>query len=465
MSTLTSSQWPWTHIACASSHTALRNSGLFVLSIAALFALQPKLSGNISNFLLPCATLFITLATHAILRPPANVPRWSEVGTIIVILLLFAVVQLAPEIRNRSWIFLIAMSAGGILTCAGIGVCARISLRRILERRKVFIGASIALLITLLFLVKDTALLQRISAILGIGAGTVNNFSWLGFSYIAFRLIGTLRDASAGRLPAMSLSEFVTYVVFAPALIAGPIERAERFVSDLRATWVVNIPDFVAGMQRIAIGSLKKFIFADTLAMMALHPINAPHVHAGIPTWVVAYAYALQIFFDFAGYSDMAIGAARCLGIRLPENFANPYFAPNLTQFWHRWHMSLTQWIRAYYFNPLARALRRRELSPAVIIATAQVSTMLLIGLWHGVSMNFAVWGLWHGIGLFLHNRWNEFARRRLAIPEERLGLQRTANIVGAFVTFHYVTLGWVWFALPNPSMSLLVFRKLFGIG
>ena len=90
---------------------------------------------------------------------------------------------------------------------------------------------------------------------------------------------------------------------------------------------------------------------------------------------------------------------------------------------------------------------------------------MLLIGLWHGVSMNFAVWGLWHGIGLFLHNRWNEFARRRLAIPEERHGLQHTANIVGAFVTFHYVTLGWVWFALPNPSMSLLIFRKLLGIG
>ncbi len=125
------------------------------------------------------------------------------------------------------------------------------------------------------------------------------------------------------------------------------------------------------------------------------------------------YAYAFQLFFDFSGYTDIAIGTARLMGIKLPENFNHPYLKPNLTQFWSNWHMTLTQWFRAYFFNPVTRALRSasKPVSIPVIIFITQLGTMLLIGLWHGVSFNFILFGLWHGIGLFIHNRWSDWTK------------------------------------------------------
>ena len=123
------------------------------------------------------------------------------------------------------------------------------------------------------------------------------------------------------------------------------------------------------------------------------------------------YAYAFRIFLDFSGYTDIAIALGRLLGVRLPENFAAPYLKPNIALFWNSWHMSLTQWFRAYVFNPLARRLRSAtaQIPDWLACLVTQLVTMLLIGLWHGITWSFALWGLWHGIGLFVHNRWSAF--------------------------------------------------------
>jgi D-alanyl-lipoteichoic acid acyltransferase DltB (MBOAT superfamily) len=203
-------------------------------------------------------------------------------------------------------------------------------------------------------------------------------------------------------------------------------------------------------------------VLADSLALIALNESNVLQVENALWGWPMLYAYALRIFFDFSGYTDIAIGLGLLVGVKLPENFDHPYQKTNLTLFWNSWHMTLAQWFRAYFFNPLTRAMRKRRINVPMIILTGQVGTMLLIGLWHGITWNFTIWGLWHGLGLFIHNRWAEVTKGRLVSLSPRK--QKLLEIGGVFLTFHYVTFGWLWFALPSPQTSIHFFRTLFGL-
>ena len=285
---------------------------------------------------------------------------------------------------------------------------------------------------------------------------------WLGFSYIAFRLIHVLRDKQLGRLPELTLPEFATYVVFFPSLSAGPIDRAERFAGDLKKDFALTQDETLFAGQRIILGLFKKFVIADALALIALNDALATQVHTTGWMWIHLYAYAFQIYFDFSGYTDIAIGIARLVGIKLPENFSAPYTKSNLTQFWNSWHITLTQWIRSYFFNPFNRWIRGYKNIPSwTMILIGQLATMLLIGLWHGITLNFILWGAWHGLGLFLQNRWSDFAKTRIATTNPRL--QTALQLGGVLLTFHFVALGWVFFALSDPVLSLQVFLKLFG--
>jgi D-alanyl-lipoteichoic acid acyltransferase DltB (MBOAT superfamily) len=179
--------------------------------------------------------------------------------------------------------------------------------------------------------------------------------------------------------------------------------------------------------------------------------------------WVTLYAYAFRIFFDFSGYTHIAIGIARIAGINLPENFKRPYLSKNITLFWNNWHITLTQWFRTYYFNPVTRYLRSnyKKVTPVLIIFFTQISTMVLIGLWHGISWNFVIWGLWNGLGLFIHNRWSEKIKPKLSFLDDKPFVIPYA-IVSVLFTFHYIALGWVWFALPTVNESIAVLNKLF---
>ena len=209
----------------------------------------------------------------------------------------------------------------------------------------------------------------------------------------------------------------------------------------------------------------KKFVIADGLAIFALNAGNAAQVNGTGWAWLLLYAYTFQIYFDFSGYTDLAIGLGRLVGVTLPENFNAPYLKPNLTQFWNNWHMTLTQWFRAYYFNPVTRALRgiKPPLSPTVVLFITQLSTMLLIGLWHGITWNFVFWGIWHGAGLLAQNRFTDWMKPRYAGLAGKPRAQRAVTALTTLSTFHYVALGWVFFALPDPALSLRVFAKLFG--
>ncbi len=291
------------------------------------------------------------------------------------------------------------------------------------------------------------------------------SLSWLGFSYVSFRVMHTILDKRSGRLPSVSLAEYIDYVIFFPSFVAGPIDRLERFVRDLREPIALDREGWVNAGERLFAGLFKKFVFADGLAWIALNETFAKDIHSAGWMWVLLYAYSLRIYFDFSGYTDIAIGLGGFLGVRLPENFSAPYLKTNLTLFWNSWHMTLTQWFRSYFFNPLTRYLRSSSRIPLyIIIFLIQVATMALIGLWHGITINFLFWGLWHGIGLFLQNRWSNFIGPRLAAGRVPGIAQNVMKYLNVFLTLNFVSVGWLFFMLPTPDLTWQAMQKLMGL-
>jgi alginate O-acetyltransferase complex protein AlgI len=443
---------------------------LLGVSALAVYAFQPVLPIRGLDFWLPTATLALTTLTWILVTSPEQ-RSWRNnwlalaiLGGIVLVLGLTRYAGLSLHLTASRPPQTLQILVGLV----AFTLVAFLLMRLNSPGKGVLTGAFV--FVILLFIVLKVPLL---AALVSEGLRSLNHQSaslalaqdlrWLGFSYIAFRLLHTIRDRQSGRLPAISLSEYVVYVIFFPALTAGPIDRIERFIGDLRRPLALTVDDLGEAGKRLMLGLFKKFAVADVLAMIALNSTNALQVRSAGWAWVLLYAYAFQIYFDFSGYTDIAIGLGRQLGIKLPENFNAPFLKPNLTQFWNNWHMTLTQWFRAYFFNPVTRALRSGK-KPLPILATifiTQAATMVLIGLWHGVTLNFVIWGLWHGLGLFVHNRWSEFTRSRFAAMSPRW--QAVLNVGGVLLTFNFIALGFVFFALPGPSISIHFLRVLFG--
>ncbi len=290
---------------------------------------------------------------------------------------------------------------------------------------------------------------------------------WLGISYVAFRLMSLLLDYQAGRLPdeGFALRDVAVYVLFFPAYTAGPIDRAARFIPELQAARSLDFDRMVEGGGRIAVGVFKKFVVADSLALISMTPVLIEQTGTTAGLWLLVYVYAFQIFFDFSGYTDVAIGLGRLYGLTLPENFNRPYLQSNLQQFWQRWHITLSTWFRVYYFTPVSRTLirSRYKLPQWGIVAFCQLTTMALIGLWHGITLNFLMWGLWHGVGLFAHKTLVDNTRGWYRRVKASPTLYRVVTAGGWLLTFHYVAVGWVFFALPDLDDSVHMLASLFG--
>jgi alginate O-acetyltransferase complex protein AlgI len=447
----------------------LRGFFLFTLSILAVYALQPALPIRYLDFWLPTAALGLVTIFWLSLTPRAS--RFTRenglsaawMAALVLILASTRYLLAGPLLTASTPPRLEWVVAAILLVAALAALMGRV---RFGWTHWVGLVTLIVLLATLKSPEASLWLARTLRLANGQSAETASSFDirWLGISYIIFRILHTLRERQSGGLPVVSLREYVTYIFFYPALTAGPIDRLERFTKDLRDSLQLAQDDWIFVTQRIGLGLFKKFILADSLALMALNAQNADKVLSSGWAWILLYAYTLQIFLDFSGYTDIAIGLARMVGIRLPENFNQPYLRPNLTQFWNNWHMTLTQWFRAYLFNPLTRALRSRQFPIWSVILITQLTTMTLIGLWHGVTVNFVIWGLWHGLGLFVHNRWQDAFRARVAEWTTTPIRQNALNALGVFLTFHYVALSWVWFVLPTPALSLQFFARLFGI-
>ena len=453
---------------------------LLLASVFAVYWLQPASPIRHLDYWVPTATMGLVVLCWAVTLPPRtqksppgaarNNPLDSWLAALVILLVVVGI----GLTRYLGQVCCIIPSVPPEMTQVGLVVAAIlvgvVALVKVRPSTKVLPYLGILILLAVFLILKTGGLAQAAGAWLRSLAGQnpelakVSDISWLGYSYIAFRLIHTLRDRQTGRLPLLSLRDYVTYAVFFPALTAGPIDRVERFSKDLSSAPRDRADVFINGGERITVGLFKKFVLADSLALVALSPGNFSQVTSSLWLWILVYAYAFRIYFDFSGYTDIAIGLGRWVGINLPENFDRPYLKPNMTAFWNSWHITLALWFRAYFFNPLVRALRSMEkpLPATLVILSGQFLTMILIGLWHGVTWNFMIWGAWHGLGLFLHNRWLDFFRSHLADWTPPAWLEKCLVYLGTFLTFNYVTLGWVWFALPEPAQSLAAFQKLF---
>ncbi len=443
---------------------------LLALSILAVFWFQPAVPLRSFDFWIPSLSILLVVLVWFI---TSSIGAWKSRHNLIGLAIIVSVVTLVgltryifpdPVLTTSTPPRLILVI--GFIFLAALAITALTTLSR---RLALTVSLAIIFLLAILVILKSPILSLQLSIFLreltGRPTDTASalDFRWLGFSYISFRLVHVLRDKQTGRLPELSLPEFATYVVFFPSLSAGPIDRAERFASDLRKEFHLTQEETLLAGQRIVIGLFKKFVIADALALMALNDTLATQVRTTGWMWIVLYAYTFQIYFDFSGYTDIAIGIARLVGIKLPENFTSPYTKPNITQFWNSWHITLTQWIRSYFFNPFNRWIRGYKSIPAwTMLLLGQLATMFLIGLWHGITINFILWGVWHGLGLFIQNRWSDFAKKRFNVTNPRM--QTVLHVGGILLTFHFAALGWVFFALSEPALSFHVLMKLFGI-
>src|SRR6185503_3375376 len=424
---------------------AARTYMLLALSVLAVYWFQPLLPLRSFDFWLPSLSLaLVILVWFLTSQTDAWLARQNAYG-LLIILGMVTIIDLTRYIFPDPLFTASLPPRFGVFLIFIVALAITILLITRLSRAYTWIlSIVIILLIAILLILKSPTLSLQTSIFIremtrrSADSASTSDLRWLGFSYIAFRLIHVLRDRQLGRLPELALPEFATYVVFFPSLSAGPIDRAERFAKDLQKDFVLTQDETLLAGQRLAIGLFKKFVIADALALIALNDALAVQVRTTGWMWIHLYAYAFQIYFDFSGYTDIAIGIARLIGIKLPENFAAPYLKPNLTQFWNSWHMTLTQWIRAYFFNPFNRWIRGYKSIPAwAMILIGQLVTMLLIGLWHGVTVNFILWGAWHGLGLFLQNRWSDFAKTRFNVNNPRL--QNAMQLGGILLTFHFV--------------------------
>ncbi len=457
----------------ALTRTTARVFFLLALSVLGIYWFQPAIPLRSFDFWIPSISIALVLLTWFITSQPG---AWKSRENLIGISIIIGLITLIDISRYILPDPIITTSAPPqfiqyfLFTIIIAGIILPFS--KFSNPRSISIV--VILLIAILLILKSPSLSLQASVFFRtlmnrpVENASALDLRWLGFSYIAFRLIHVLRDkqtstGSARQLPDLSLPEFATYVIFFPSLSAGPIDRAERFANDLKQNLALTQHATLSAGQRIVIGLFKKFVIADTLAIIALNDALAAQVHTSGWMWIHLYAYAFQIYFDFSGYTDIAIGIARLVGIKLPENFAAPYLKPNLTQFWSSWHITLTQWIRAYFFNPFNRWIRGYKSIPAwIMMFCGQLATMLIIGLWHGITWNFILWGAWHGLGLFLQNRWSDFAKTRFIVNNPRL--QTTLQLGGILLTFHYVALGWAFFALSDPSLSWRVMTRLFNL-
>ncbi len=268
----------------------------------------------------------------------------------------------------------------------------------------------------------------------------------VGISFYTFQTLSYTIDVYRGSLePTSDIVEFALFVAFFPQLVAGPIVRAADFLPQLRDPVRVAGQNLWVGGQIFLVGMAKKLLIADRVAPFVDRFYESPALYSWGTAWLAVLAYSLQIYGDFSGYSDMAIGTARMMGFRLPENFNMPYSAVDIREFWRRWHISLSTWLRDYLYIPLggSRASTSR-------VYTNLMVTMGLGGLWHGASWNFVVWGLSHGFALALHRALPKRGRRTI-----------WSALAGWFGTFLFVSLAWVLFRAPDWNTAILVLRRL----
>jgi alginate O-acetyltransferase complex protein AlgI len=274
----------------------------------------------------------------------------------------------------------------------------------------------------------------------------------VGISFFTFQSLSYTIDMYRKKLePVRNIVDFGFYVSFFPQLVAGPIVRASEFIPQLYAEFHLSKREFSHALFLISKGLIKKIIISDFIATNFIDRVfDAPSIYSGFENLMAVYGYGLQIYCDFSGYTDIAIGLGLILGFRLPINFNSPYKAANISDFWKRWHISLSRWLKDYLYIPLG-GNRKGKIRTNINL----MITMLLGGLWHGASLKFIIWGALHGLGLVINRIWN-------AIFGERSKRGRIGRALAVFITFQFVSFCWIFFRASDMDNVKIMLKQIF---
>ena len=292
----------------------------------------------------------------------------------------------------------------------------------------------------------------EISTQLGIqtNISTLNIILPVGISFYTFQSLSYTIDIYRGRLtPTRDFISFMAFVAFFPQLVAGPIERAQNLLPQFQRNREFNTAQITGGLRLILYGLFKKMVIADRLAYFVDLAYKTPEQHSGIILLIATFMFGIQIYCDFSGYSDIAIGSARLLGFELMQNFRSPFFAASIREFWQRWHISLSTWFRDYIYIPLGgnRVKEGRWILNILV-------TFTLSGIWHGAAITFIIWGFIHGLFVVIEKQLRKISE-----------FLRISTVFKILMTFVFVNLCFVFFRAASFAEATLIYNKIFEFG
>ena len=376
------------------------------------------------------------------------------------------------------------------------------------SRKKFLLVLSILFNLGMLFYFKYTDFFIEISnSLFDTNFNPLNLILPIGISFYTFENLSYTVDVYRGEFkPANKFSDYLLFLAFFPKLMMGPIVRAHDFVPQINEPYVISERDFAKGFFLIISGLIKKLVISDYITLnMVDYMFDNPALHTGVENLMAVYGYAMVIYCDFSGYSEIAIGIALWLGFKIPPNFMSPYQSLNITEFWRRWHISLSTWLKDYLYIPLGgnrnfsvasfifvggfligsfimgvKLFHLSNLWAAVISAVLLLifiipalitkktsgiaanfnllTTMLLGGFWHGASWNFIIWGAIHGVGLGIHKIWMLLTDKSLS----SLNQSRIYKIISGILTFHFVCFAWIFFKAEDLEIAKEMIYQIF---
>ena len=376
------------------------------------------------------------------------------------------------------------------------------------SKKKFLLVLSILFNLGMLFYFKYTDFFIEISnSLFDTKFNPLNLILPIGISFYTFENLSYTVDVYRGEFkPANKFSDYLLFLAFFPKLMMGPIVRAHDFVPQINEPYVISERDFAKGFFLIISGLIKKLVISDYITLnMVDYMFDNPALHTGVENLMAVYGYAMVIYCDFSGYSEIAIGIALWLGFKIPPNFMSPYQSLNITEFWRRWHISLSTWLKDYLYIPLggnrnfsvasfifvggflvgsfimgvelfhlsnfwaavvSAVLLLIFIIPAVITRKTSgiaanfnlLTTMLLGGFWHGASWNFIIWGAIHGVGLGIHKIWMLLTDKSLS----SLNQSRIYKIISGILTFHFVCFAWIFFKAEDLEIAKTMIYQIF---
>lgn len=377
-------------------------------------------------------------------------------------LLLATSSALLMAIPHFGWLELALVWLVSAVAFASAAALARGGAERTPRRRAIAVSGAVAVLGVLAFFKYHFLQDLLVGPLLRSPGSTVGAYLVLvGASYFTFKAIHVIVETYRGAITAVDALTFFNYMTFFPAFISGPINRYPDFATQLAGPAPALGTDLRAGGERIVHGLFKKFVLVPIVFPYVLTNFSKPLAQASLLESLLGlYAYALYFFFDFAGYTDLAIGGARLIGIRLPENFDRPFFQKNIRDLWSAWHMTLTSWLVDYVYWPVVRTLRNYEFfrtRPVLLSIVGMNVTFIGCGIWHGEAPHFVLWGAYHGLGISALNLYQRRKKRIRNAAVQRYFNSRWSRWAGAFATFNFFAIGLALFVLDLDKVRTLL--------